>query len=511
MPTINQNATSSISLNAGQWIDVKGTGVAVPQIGPTKGQPQTITNFGKVGPFDFAQTVSLTSTNGVLTYSLLEDWPDARAEVDSTGNPTGQIVTPDGDVVAGAKYLGQVATRCFVPRQRSGTSKQINFRRFVRSAAVFTAPVLRFPNFFVANGTTSPAAPGTVPEGENGSGGAFTLGPCYVEHNGTSYPVTFGGASTVTIQDGSWADSDPVTGLSMVPGEPAWVRGYGQFLGAGNVVLTNTGGPSSNERTLLGEGIETAVSGLSPKGPGVALSNTINGVSATDKLCYGPCLVYAMSSSRSFAWIGDSHPSGLSSVGNFDASGNYGRGPYAVGMSNAYALLSTGGDKLQTWLASNTARAAMLPYFTDVLISAGTNDLSSGRTAAQLLADARAVAAIVEAAGARVWFETVAPASTSSNNWTDYAGQTVISWNTERVTYNDALRAEPATARRGLVDIADVLEVSSTGLPQRNSGRIVTNGVANAYTPDGIHLSAQGVRLPQVTSCYRANLGLGST
>lgn len=128
MPTINQNATSSISLNAGQWIDVKGTGVAVPQIGPTKGQPQTITNFGKVGPFDFAQTVSLTSTSGVLTYSLLEDWPDARAEVDSAGNPTGQLITPSGDVVGGggAVLVGADKVRSMLAAIRTGGHSRVN-------------------------------------------------------------------------------------------------------------------------------------------------------------------------------------------------------------------------------------------------------------------------------------------------------------------------------------------------------------------------------------------------
>lgn len=111
MPTINQNVTSSISLSAGRWIEVEGTGIAVPQIGPTKGQPQTITNFGKVGPFDFAQTVSLTATGSRLSYTILDDWPDARAEVDESGNPTGQLVTPDGDpVVVGAFSVNNSAT-----------------------------------------------------------------------------------------------------------------------------------------------------------------------------------------------------------------------------------------------------------------------------------------------------------------------------------------------------------------------------------------------------------------
>lgn len=113
MPNISQNVTATIVLNAGQWLSVKGTCVATPLIGAAKGQPQVITNEGKVGPFDFAQTVSLTATGSVASYTVLGDWPDARAETDASGNPTGQVVTADGELIGGGviRPAGMVRAR----------------------------------------------------------------------------------------------------------------------------------------------------------------------------------------------------------------------------------------------------------------------------------------------------------------------------------------------------------------------------------------------------------------
>jgi hypothetical protein len=99
MTYIAQNKSESIALSAGQWIEVTGTGIATQIAGPTKGQAQTITNTGKVGPFDYAQTISLTATGSPIYFSVVQDYDDAKVLVNDSGVPFG-VGSVNGETAA---------------------------------------------------------------------------------------------------------------------------------------------------------------------------------------------------------------------------------------------------------------------------------------------------------------------------------------------------------------------------------------------------------------------------
>lgn len=99
MTYIAQNNSESIALSAGQWIEVTGTGIATQIAGPTKGQAQTITNTGKVGPFDYAQTISLTATGSPIYFSVVQDYDNAKVLVTDSGVPFG-VGSVNGETAA---------------------------------------------------------------------------------------------------------------------------------------------------------------------------------------------------------------------------------------------------------------------------------------------------------------------------------------------------------------------------------------------------------------------------
>ena len=73
MKYIAQNSSENVSLSAGQWINVTGTGIATQIAGPTKGHAQAITNSGKVGPFDYAQTMAQFGGIAFVIQNVVDD------------------------------------------------------------------------------------------------------------------------------------------------------------------------------------------------------------------------------------------------------------------------------------------------------------------------------------------------------------------------------------------------------------------------------------------------------
>jgi hypothetical protein len=89
----------------------------------------------------------------------------------------------------------------------------------------------------------------------------------------------------------------------------------------------------------------------------------------------------------------------------------------------------------------------------------GRNDLGAGRTLAQMQADALAFANACINSGVVPVICTILPSSTSSNRWTDTAGQTPEATASVRNPYNDWARALPSPFAFCL-DLASVAETS---------------------------------------------------
>lgn len=122
---------------------------------------------------------------------------------------SGMIQTSGGSGSAAAR--GLVANAMVLPYQLETTRTTDYVRNYkkahrVASNANFSAIKLVFVNWASTSSTDSYATTPTV-----------TI-EASIEYNGTIYPVTFGGASSVDIAAGSYAESDAVAGLTLPAG-----------------------------------------------------------------------------------------------------------------------------------------------------------------------------------------------------------------------------------------------------------------------------------------------------
>jgi hypothetical protein len=90
-----------------------------------------------------------------------------------------------------------------------------------------------------------------------------------------------------------------------------------------------------------------------------------------------------------------------------------------------------------------------------------------------------------------VWLATVAPRTTSTDNWATVANQTPVTGEAQRVAYNTSLRTSPPSWVAGIFDVAAQVESSL------NSGAWKATGTAFGYTADGIHETTAGNLLIQ--------------
>lgn len=110
----------------------------------------------------------------------------------------------------------------------------------------------------------------------------------------------------------------------------------------------------------------------------------------------------------------------------------------------------------------------------------GTNDLSTGTTAAAIQANILAIAAILLKRGERVFCATIPPRTTSTDAWATAGNQTKMATEAQRLEMNAWFRSVPAPFT-ACIDLADDLETA------RNSGLWKPE-----YTLDGTHPSAAG-------------------
>jgi len=109
--------------------------------------------------------------------------------------------------------------------------------------------------------------------------------------------------------------------------------------------------------------------------------------------------------------------------------------------------LAIAGEKLQNAIDPNTfrTRSKLLWWHTDALDGYLINDVTQGRTVAQMKADILAMAYSVMSVGINYIKGTCLPLTDSTNGWFDVAGQTVRANEVNRVGVNQWLRDTSAT------------------------------------------------------------------
>lgn len=295
---------------------------------------------------------------------------------------------------------------------------------------------------------------------------------------GTQVAVTWGGASTVTIQPHAVAESDPVPGLTLTAG--------GQF--ATRTRVTASGQWVLGERNYGGAGRGGAVDGD-------ALTGSIP---SSSEYLFGPVAILSATPAPP-----------VKTVGLVTDSFGFGWPVNAFEGTYPTAYVSQNGESAFTWLGTAGRSSEVLDSLGGVrtiVEGYGTNDRASGRTAFQIQTNRVAIWQALRARWpmTRVIAYTIAPRTTSTDSWATTTNQTPIAGEPHRVAVNAWLRdgapllagavaatgtTNPAAIRAGaaghpvyaVFELADVVESA------RDSGVWAVGA-----TTDGIHPGTSG-------------------
>lgn len=353
--------------------------------------------------------------------------------------------------------IGMIAaTACTVPVRHIAGSNSMSRSRHIAKSSIST------PRITYANFSSSLGAPG----------GIATI-TAAVEYAGTSYPITWAGSSTLTVNNNMLGvPSDPVSGVSIPSGAEFFVRTF--YTNGAAVVLLS--GPSGTAQpsvdTANGEGMvivstdQTAATGVLS---GVADANNV----------MRPVLITSVGVRKSFLMIGDSRAHGTSDAysGTDSLKGTYSR---IVGGSYGYANFASPGSAVSSIVTTYASKITILGEFASHIISAvGVNDCNGGAASATTLGHLATIATWWGADKLK-YLSTLDPWTTSTDSWATTVNQTPFA--------NEALRlAVNAGIRTGVAGYTGVLETADVAEGSRDAGKWIVNGSPFTYTNDGIH------------------------
>lgn len=345
-------------------------------------------------------------------------------------------------------YLGQVATRSYIPSSFNLGTFQLMGRTTHFARSNITSLALVVPNFYV-----SQSALGEV------ASGATSAVTATVE-----YPLgtiagrfTFNKSNTGTVPNGGLLVSDNLA-VTIPYGATFYIRQW---------VWNTVGLVYTNQFTMP---TDTLVSGATTPDltGGGALTNI-------GPYAFYPAALIAQTTRPSVFLSGDSRTFGFTDT--IDAYGDLGEFARSVGPSFGYINAGVSNETAQIASTSFTNRLALSQYCSHIIEAHGGADIrTGGLSAAQTAGYVNTLVGLYT--GKEVWTPTFPPFSTSTDGWATTTNQTTAGTNSIRVTYNTNLRAGGTiTAIRGFIELAGAVESSL------NSGLWAAPG----YTGDGIH------------------------
>ena len=278
--------------------------------------------------------------------------------------------------------------------------------------------------------------------------------------------VTFGGASSVTLAAGASIVSDPLT--ITFAGETAFfVRTRASVETLGMTWPVYRSGSTAD-----GEGFSTT-NFLTGAVPGLSNSGMV-----------GPSAILAPDTSPTRVIVGVIGSSSAAGQGDTaDASLNLGYLERAMFANNVPCTkLAVGSDTIAKFLANNVRRFQHLDdaQVSHVIFQLGSNDLTSGRTLAQIQADLKTAWNLLRLRGYRILQTTYTPVTTSSDSWATVANQTVVASNSVRIALNTWLATQVGVEFDKLLDCHTAVEA-----PGADAGKFQAS-----MTADGTHLNA---------------------
>lgn len=276
-----------------------------------------------------------------------------------------------------------------------------------------------------------------------------------INSNGTRHAATFANSRTATLDAYGLLVSNPL-GVRVSKGDVVTVRTFTSAASTSIPLgMSGAGGPGFDSSAI--DGFATYGDATDSGG----LSSTSNGRSIAPILCGQP-----VSLSPTVFGLGDSITWGQGDVNN-----NYGWltralsnnfGAVRVAIQSIAAQSVADNTKMPRW-------AAVAAACSTAVVLLGTNDFGT-RTAAQVEADLTTIYSALSARGLTVFGCTAPPRmASSSDNYMTVAGQTSSGTEAVRVAVNDWIRSNPAPLA-GYFDLADTVEVNSSGVAARNGG-----------------------------------------
>lgn len=206
---------------------------------------------------------------------------------------------------------------------------------------------------------------------------------------------------------------------------------------------------------------------------------TARSASFNANFTYTPSVIFGDTDKSTVVMLGDSLASGLGD--NYQrADGSYGA---TSGALNSYAwaqMVQWGGSPADYLAYAGPLQAELISYATDIVAEFGANHLFDSDSAAKTLADQASIKALYPTKNFHLG--TITPKTTTTNNWSDLAGQTIIANEVELQSYN-------AQVLGNLMGYAMPLDFASVLEDTRGQGKWKADGTTNKYTLDGIHCS----------------------
>lgn len=305
---------------------------------------------------------------------------------------------------------------------------------------------------------------------DTGIGAATTITAGIEYPAGTFVQLKFSGSASGSIPDVGTLWSDYAT-VNIPTGATFWVRN----------LRTNASGVFFNgwQNATLGEATEVGASGLTDKTVSGTIVDSGNGWSVP------PLAIVGMTLKASVIIIGDSLSAGTGDTEAASRDGKVGVVARSLG-SIPFVNIGRGSAQAQFWTAEAIGANAVIQKASNLVIVLGSNDINGGQTAAQVIANIQAIAALARP-GQKVYVCTILPRSTSSDSWATLVNQTVnASFNPVKNTFNTAALAV-ISGTTGAYDIASALE-SSVG-----SGKWIAATPQN--TIEGVHPTPVGYLL----------------
>jgi hypothetical protein len=323
-----------------------------------------------------------------------------------------------------------------------GSSSTQTFRTKHKALANITGLSLVYGNTY---GTSA---------GPQGDGPGDLTVSCSVEVPlGTIYRGYFGQTRAGVCKPGGRLQSDPIA-VFIPKGSYFFIRTY--VSGNWPQGITSNYARGIGQDTVGDGQVSDSNEGIaSPSTTDVTASGSVN---SSYIITYSPTLILGTTPDHNVPCIGGDGDSIQAYSNEAPDMGWFVRGVNAY----PHVRLSTPGETAQQWAANGTAasliesRLLALRYFTHCIHAHGRNDISGGRTVAQLQADWLTIWGRLAPTGIPQYQGTITPKTTSTDNWTTLGNQTATSNESNRVAANAWLRDGAPIAAGAAVAVGTV-------------------------------------------------------